>query len=41
MAKLCYGFFHRPCPEVARDLVGKYLVRRYDGLTLAARITET
>lgn len=35
------AFFHRDTVEVARDLVGKYLVRRYDGVTLAARITET
>ena len=27
--------------DIARDMVGKYLVRRYDGITLAARITET
>ena len=26
MKRLDYGFFHRPCPEVARDLVGKVLV---------------
>ena len=35
------SFFDRDTVEVARDLVGKYLVRRYDGVTLAARITET
>lgn len=35
------SFFDRDTVTVARDLVGKYLVRRYDGLTLAARITET
>ena len=27
--------------DVARDMVGKYLVRQYGGITLAARITET
>lgn len=27
--------------DIARDMVGKYLVRQYDGITLAARITET
>lgn len=26
MAKLTYDFYHRPCLEVARDLVGKVLV---------------
>lgn len=35
--KLGYGFFHRPCPEVARDLVGKALVFRGQRL----RISET
>ena len=37
MKRLDYDFFHRPCPEVARDLVGKVLVCR--GQTL--RISET
>lgn len=37
MAKLTYEFFHRPCLEVARDLVGKVLV--YKGNRL--RISET
>lgn len=27
--------------DIARDMVGKYLIRRYGGITLAARITET
>lgn len=35
------SFFDRDTVTVARDLLGKYLVRRYDGLVLAARITET
>lgn len=35
------SFFDRDTVEAARDLVGKYLVRRYDGITLCARITET
>ena len=34
-------FFSGDTVETARALVGKYLIRRYDGLTLAARITET
>ena len=37
MDRLDYAFFHRSCPEVARDLVGKVLV--YKGNTL--RISET
>lgn len=35
------SFFLGNTVEIARDLVGKYLIRRYDGVTLAARITET
>ena len=35
--KLSYDFYHRPCLEVARDLVGKVLV--HNGLRL--RISET
>ena len=35
------GFFSGDTVEAARALVGKYLVRRYDDVTLAARITET
>ena len=34
-------FFSRDTVDAARALVGKYLVRRYGGLTLCARITET
>ena len=37
MVRLPYDFYHRDCPEVARDLVGKVLV--YRGNTL--RICET
>ena len=33
-------FFEGDTVDTARSLVGKYLVRRYDGVTLAARITE-
>lgn len=38
---LAQSFFDRDTVEVARSLVGKYLVRQYGGVTLAARITET
>ncbi len=34
-------FFDRDTLTVARELVGKYLVRRYEGVTLAVRLTET
>lgn len=37
MKRLDYDFYHRPCLEVARDLVGKVLV--HNGQTL--RISET
>lgn len=37
MERLGYDFFHRPCPEVAQDLVGKILV--HGGKQL--RISET
>ena len=37
MERLTYDFFHRPCLEVARDLVGKILV--HNGVRL--RISET
>ena len=37
MERLGYEFYHRPCLEVARDLVGKVLV--HNGQTL--RISET
>ena len=35
------SFFGGDTVDVARALVGKYLVRRYGGIVLAARITET
>lgn len=35
------SFFLGNTVEIAREMVGKYLIRRYDGVTLAARITET
>lgn len=41
MEPLPYEFYHRPCLEVAPDLVGKVLFCRRDGETLCLRITET
>lgn len=38
---LAQEFFEGDTVEAARALVGKYLVRQYDGVVLAARITET
>ncbi|REK15511.1 MAG: DNA-3-methyladenine glycosylase [Planctomycetota bacterium] len=35
------GFFSRPALVVARELIGKHLVRRIDGEDVAALITET
>ena len=39
--KLPYEFYHRPCLQVARELVGKILVHRTDGVEHRLRITET
>ena len=39
--KLKYAFYHRPCLEVARDLVGKILVHKTQDGELRLRITET
>ena len=42
MRKLTYEFYHRPCLQVARELVGKWLVRRLpSGQVLRLRISET
>ena len=41
MARLGYEFFHRPCLQVSRDLVGKLLVRRTPQGEKRLRITET
>ena len=41
MQKLDYAFFHRPCLDVARDLVGKILVHETDSGVLRLRISET
>lgn len=35
------AFFNRPAPEVARDLLGKYLVRKIGRQEIALPITET
>ncbi len=39
--KLTYGFYHRECLEVARDLVGKVLVHRTAEGEKRLRISET
>ena len=40
--KLDYDFFHRPCLDVAEELVGKILAHRLaDGTVLRLRISET
>ena len=41
MKRLDYAFFHRPCLEVARDLVGKLLVRQTPQGIVTMRISET
>lgn len=41
MAKLFRDFYDRDTRIVARELVGKYLVRQWDGQQLVCRITET
>ena len=42
LESLKYDFYHRPCLEVARDLVGKWLVRHLpSGEILRLRISET
>lgn len=41
MEKLTRDFFDRDTRQVARDLLGKYLVRVIDGAALTVRITET
>src|SRR5581483_6962673 len=39
--RLSPEFFNRNTPRVARDLLGKYLVRQIAGRQVAAMITET
>lgn len=41
MGRLKHEFYHRPCLDVARDLVGKVLVHRTDSSELRLRISET
>jgi len=38
---LSSNFFLRPAPKVAKDLLGKYLVRKVNGKTTAYKIVET
>ncbi len=38
---LSQSFFRRPAEAVARDLLGRYLVRELDGESLALRLVET
>ena len=39
--KLSQDFYNRDTCQVARELLGKYLVRVQDGLPLVVRINET
>lgn len=41
MAKIGRNFYERDARIVAEDLIGKILVRKYDGKTIKLRITET
>ena len=41
MAILCRNFYTGNTVDIARSLVGCYLVRRYEGTLLVCRITET
>lgn len=41
MERPAYSFYHRPCDQVARDLVGKILVRRTAEGETRLRISET
>ena len=41
MEKLTADFFARDTVTVARDLLGKHLVRVWEGVPLTVRITET
>ena len=41
MSRLDYDFYHRPCLQVAKDLVGKVLVHKTTDRELRLRISET
>ncbi len=41
MRKLPQSFFEKKTLQVARELIGKYLVREIDGTVIRQRITET
>ena len=41
MPRLTHDFFDGDTVAIARALLGKYLVRNWQGILLAGRITET
>jgi DNA-3-methyladenine glycosylase len=41
MARISKEFYNRDTVQVSQDLLGKYLVRNYNGESLIGRITET
>lgn len=41
MALLAQSFYERPTPQVARELLGKKIVRIWNGITLSGIISET
>ncbi len=41
MKRLPYAFYARPARQVAQDLLGKLLARRFDGRLICGRIVET
>ncbi|HEY5615353.1 MAG TPA: DNA-3-methyladenine glycosylase, partial [Bacteroidota bacterium] len=41
MKRLPHSFYLRPTPRVAKDLLGKYIVRTFRGKELIGKIVET
>ncbi|HOW16643.1 MAG TPA: DNA-3-methyladenine glycosylase, partial [bacterium] len=41
MQTLCSSFYQRNTKQVAKDLLGKILIRKYKGKEYRARIVET